>query len=157
MKKVLVVVLALVMVLSMTACGGSGLTGSWKFTSMELDGKNGFDEDGVNILKKLEEKGFFLGLCAKSDNTGYMNYGQGKVDLKWDKANVTIDNKSVPYTISGDTLTIESKEDKTKMVFKKMTSDEATKFESQTDETLGKAMLEIAKDLAGAGSEDDEE
>ena len=60
MKKVLAIVLALVLVLSLAACGSKAdPTGSWKLTSMTANGKDAMEEEGFS-LSALADKGFFF-------------------------------------------------------------------------------------------------
>ena len=157
MKKILVVVLALVMVLSMTACGGSGITGSWKLENMTREGKSAFDEEGVDIISEIGKQGFYLGLKADSDKTGYLNVGQGKMNITWDDKNITLDGQAVPYTISGDKLTISDDKESMTMTLKKMSSDEAKTFENQTEEDLQKAIMSVALAHLAAQSAEEEE
>ena len=155
MKKVLAVVLALVLVFSLTACGGKGPEGSWKITTYLVNGEDALNKNDVNYLDKLAEKGFYFGLVVKSDKTATLNIMGQESTLKWDDKYFTSkdeegNEQKAEYKIDGDTLTISNKAaGDVEMKFKRMTDSEAKKMTEQNTEELTKAILEIAAEMAG--------
>jgi hypothetical protein len=159
MKKVLAVVLSLVLVLSLTACGSkASLEGSWKITSLTQNGEDTMSYNGINIVEKLAARGFYFGLTAKSDKTAILRIGEEDQNVTWDDKTIGVGNDTAEYTISGDTLTITGKNGDAdmKMVLKKMTDEEAKNFAAQSAEDLQKAQMEIALELIGQGVSEDE-
>jgi len=156
MKKVLAVVLALVLVLSLTACGGGeSLEGSWKLTGYTEDGKDAMDESSGITIAKLESKGIYFGLVAKSDKTATLSIMGDEDKMTWDSKTIkSSDGKtSASYEIKDGVLTIsgESEEGKKQvMTFKKMTEDEKKKFEALTPEDISNVIIEFAMEALAA-------
>ena len=158
MKKVLALVLALVLVLSMTACGSKpDLDGSWKVVSMTENGKDSFE--GID-LNALAQKGYYLGATCK-DGKGTMTFGDETIDFTYDDKKFEMKNDdgttdSMDYTRNGDnlTLTLTQGEDKMVVNLKKMTDDEAKQFASQTDEDLQNALLKMILESYGLSADD---
>ena len=149
MRKVLAAVLALVLVLSLTACGsGESLVGSWKLTGFTEDGKDLLASENVS-LPVLEEKGLYFGIEAKSDKTAVMKFIGEEEQLTWDDKNITTDGVATPYEIKNNILTMsyDSEGKKQVMTFKRMTDEEAKKFANITAEDLQKAILEMAMEV----------
>lgn len=151
MKKVLAVVLTLVLVLSLTACSGANIDGSWKIVSMTEDGKDSFE--GFD-LKAFEAKGVYLGIKCKD--------GKATMDIMGEVTEFTYDGKtfsgkneegkteSIEYTVNGDTLKLTN--DNVVMTFKKMTDAEAKAFDAQDSDAVMNALMEIY--LSALGSDD---
>ena len=146
MKKVLAVLLALVLVLSLTACGSKEtIDGTWKLTSMTNNGKDVFADEGFT-LADFEANGVLLGLTAK-DGKLTMTLSDDSSKLDYDDKYI-IDpekNEKTEYKINNGVLTIEGKDgdDTYSMTLKKMTDAEATKFASQTQDDITKAIFKM--------------
>ena len=147
MKKVLALVLALVLIFSLTACGSAKPEGSWKLTAMTQDGENALEDLDLNVLAS---KGLYFGMTFK-DGKGTLNIlGQEQSFTYDNKAITTKDeegkDETIEYTLNGDTLTLSGNTEGSKqvMTFKKMTDDEASKFAAQKPEDVLSAMIEIA-------------
>ena len=147
MKKVLAFLLALVLVLSLTACGSKEtLDGSWKLTSMTSNGKDVFAEEGFS-LADFEANGILFGLTAK-DGKLTMTLADESSTLEYDDKYIidpTGNTEKTEYKINNGVLTMEGKEgDNTyTMSLKKMTDAEATKFANQTPNDITKAMYKM--------------
>ena len=161
MKKVLAVVLALVFVLSMTACGSKDtLEGSWKITKFTMGGQDVLNQNGFDLAAKLSEKGVYMGIQAKSDKSVRMVAGENEQTLTWNDKTITDGKDEIEYKINGDVLTLTGSQEGTEMYMelKKMTSDEASKFSSQTAEDMNNALIEVAREYAASmmgGSEEE--
>lgn len=145
MKKVLAVVLALVLVLSLTACGSKdSIVGTWKITAMTEDGKDALGSQGFT-LAEIEAKGIYFGLEAKSDKTAVMKIAGEDSNLKWDDKAIYDDKDSSSYEVKDGVLTITGDNDGKKMVMtlKKMTEEEAKKFNSTSNEDIQNAITEL--------------
>ena len=147
MKKFLAVLLALVLVLSLTACGSKEtIDGSWKLTSMTSNGKDVFAEEGFS-LADFEANGVLFGLTAK-DGKLTMTMADESSTLEYDDKYIidpTGNTEKTEYKINNGILTMEGKDgDNTyTMSLKKMTDAEATKFASQTQDDITKAMYKM--------------
>ncbi len=129
MKKLVSLILAAVLVLSLCACGGSKdnpAVGVYKATSMVEDGT-----DLIQMMKGLGQE-FDVYLVLNADGTGRMEMeGEDPTDLKWDDKNISgvDDEDALPYTFSNDTITLE--EDGTTMTFVKLTGDELAAYQKK--------------------------
>ena len=153
MKKVLAVVLSLVLVFSMTACGSKdSLEGSWKITKFTMNGEDILTRSGINLAEKMSEKGVYMGLQAKSDKTVRMVAGEEEQTLTWNDKTISDGKDDLEYTINGDILTISGTQGgvSMNMELKKMTSDEASKFASQTADDVSNAIIAIGQELAAS-------
>ena len=145
MKKVLALVLALVLVLSLTACGSKeSIVGSWKLTSMTEDGKDALANEAFT-LAEVEAKGIYFGIEAKSDKTAVMKFAGEETNFKWDDKTISDDDSSSNYEIKDGVLTLSGDVDgkKQTMTFKRMTDEEAKKFASMTNEDIQNALSEL--------------
>jgi hypothetical protein len=145
MKKLLAVVLALVLVLSMTACGSKEtLDGSWKLTSFTQDGKDMIAESGFT-LADFEANGVLFGLTAKDGKATITMMDEPETYTYDDKTLTDSNNAKQEYKINNGVLTLEGKDEEHSysMTLKKMTDDEAKKFASQTPDDVQKAMLKM--------------
>ncbi|MCR5206102.1 MAG: hypothetical protein K6E47_13815 [Lachnospiraceae bacterium] len=158
MKKVLAVVMALVLVLSMTACGSKAdIDGSWKLVSMTINDKDAFE--GID-LNALAQKGYYLGATCK-DGKGNLTFGDESIEFTYDDKKFEMKNDDgttdyMDYSRNGDNLSLTKVQDDGKMVvaLKKMTDDEAKKFASQTEEDLEKAILQMVLESYGLSADD---
>ncbi|MBR4778217.1 MAG: hypothetical protein IK007_11480 [Lachnospiraceae bacterium] len=119
MKRVLAVVLALVMVLSLTACGGGMSTGKYKLTSMKMGETDlvqmykdlGMDTDDLGVLEIVDDKNATLGI-----------EGEDAEKLTYDGTYFYSSNgEKIKYKASGSKITITYDEDdgSMEMVFEK--------------------------------------
>ncbi|MBO4781014.1 MAG: hypothetical protein J5522_01340 [Lachnospiraceae bacterium] len=121
MKRVLAVVLALVMVLSLTACGGGISTGKYKLTSMKMGETDlvqlykdmGMDTGDLGTLEIVDDKNATLGIegedAEKLTYDGSYFYSASNPDEK------------IKYKASGSkiTLTYDEEDGSVEMVFEK--------------------------------------
>ena len=113
MKKVLAVVLVVVMVLSLTACGGGVSVGKYKLTGMKMS--NGGDEvDYMEIAKQL-------GGISDTEDLGYLEIIDDKNAImkspETDEQKLTYDDKYF-YAVGGtDDQKIEYKASGSKVTF----------------------------------------
>ena len=145
MKKLLAVVLALVLVLSLTAGGSKEtLDGSWKLTSFTQDGKDMIAESGFT-LADFEANGVLFGLTAKDGKATITMMDEPETFTYDDKTLTDSNNAKQEYKINNGVLTLEGKDEEHSytMTLKKMTDDEAKKFASQTSDEIQKAMLKM--------------
>ena len=119
--RVLAVVLALVMVLSLTACGGGISTGKYKLTSMKMGETDlvqlykdmGMDTDDLGTLEIVDDKNATLGIegedAEKLTYDGSYFYSAANPDEK------------IKYKASGSkiTLTYDEEDGSVEMVFEK--------------------------------------
>ncbi len=116
MKKILCSALAAIMLLCLTACGGSGIAGRYEFYSMDMGG-------GIEITaESLEALGGEMEMYIElEDNgTGTMALDGEVVDMGWADGEIwPTDDPSdkIGFEVDGDSLTIEY--DGVQMVFKK--------------------------------------
>ena len=119
MKKVLAVVLVLVMVLSLTACGSGISTGTYKISSMKMG-----DTDLMALYTAAGMSADDLGsLVIKDDkNASLEMMGEDSESLTYDdKYFYSAKGEKIEYKASGSTITFTYDEDGTKieMSFKK--------------------------------------
>lgn len=120
MKKVVSLVAALLLVVTtLTACGGKDVTGTYKLSTVEAGGVS-MDADG----DQAKAAGFSSDTCSielTGSDSGKMNLmGQSKeltYSVDGNTITMTIDGDSQDATLDGNKITIE--EDGTKMVFEK--------------------------------------
>ncbi|MCR5684478.1 MAG: hypothetical protein K6G81_03535 [Lachnospiraceae bacterium] len=146
MKKVLALLLALVMVFSLTACGGAKLSaGSYKLTKMIADG----EEQDTDYIQQLAAEGvFFAALVINDDKTAALKmFGEDDEKLTFDGKQFTADNgDKINYTVDGDNITL--KDSSTSMIFKKMTDAEKKEFDNpKSDEELTNIMIKVLQDM----------
>lgn len=107
MKRFVALTLLLVLVFSLCACGGSGLNkaavGTWELTGLVSGG-----EDYSSMLSML---GMTITLVLNEDGTGTMDAMGESIDIKWDNNSISSGEDSLPYTLDGDTLTLNEGED----------------------------------------------
>jgi len=150
MKKLLAVVLMLVMVCSLSACGSKDMTGTYKLTSLKIDGEEQMAEAMVTAYKN---HGIFVGaLVVEKDNKAKLSMaGEDGTSLTYDDKNFKDGNTSIPYTLSGNVIKMSETADgvETAMEFTKMTADEVATFEKgYTEEDLMAAITEMLGSLA---------
>ena len=118
MKKiisVICVVLMLVSVLSLSACSGSSLDGTYKLVEMTSGG-----QDMTSYLSMLGD----VILTIQGDKASIELSGettQLTVDSK-NSAFIDVEGDSTPFTVEGTRLTMESSQSDSKMVFEKQTA-----------------------------------
>lgn len=125
MKKVLAVLLVVVMVLSLTACGGGVSTGKYKLTGLTM--KMGDQEiDYLELAKAMGMSDEDLGyLEIIDDKNAVMRSFEDDTEAKLtydDKYFYSADNdEKIPYKASGSkiTFTYEEEEGSMKMTFEK--------------------------------------
>ena len=125
MKKVLAVLLVVVMVLSLTACGGGVSTGKYKLTGLTM--KMGDQEiDYLELAKAMGMSDEDLGYLEIIDDKNAVMRSfedDGEVKLTYDdKYFYAADNdEKIPYKASGSkiTFTYEEEEGSMKMTFEK--------------------------------------
>lgn len=106
MKKVVSIVLCLVLVLSLAACGGSGSSkaGTYALAEMSMGGET-FD------AATLEAMGMSMDMFSmelKEDGTGSMTFMDESEDFKWDdKAIKDSTGTEIPYTYKDGKITLE--------------------------------------------------
>ena len=119
MKRVLAVVLALVMVLSLTACGGGMSTGKYKLTSMKMGDTDlvqlykdmGMDTSDLGTLEIIDDKNATLGI-----------EGEDAEKLTYDGSYFYSSNgEKIKYKASGSKITVSYDEEdgSIEMVFEK--------------------------------------
>ena len=108
MKRVLAFILAMVMILSLAACGGKAETkdaGKYMLTSMK-DGEEVID---LETLQLIGADGWYLEL--KEDGTGTLYLGDDDItELKWEDGVLEVDGEKVEYTREGDSITLVEEE-----------------------------------------------
>ena len=114
MRKVLAVVLALVMVLSLTACGGGLSTGKYKLTSYKMG-----DQDLSSLVSLLGEDSFYIEII--DGEKGKIAVGDEAEEFTYDGSNFISNGQKMPYKASGNkiTITIEEGGQSAEMVFEK--------------------------------------
>ncbi|MDD6023243.1 MAG: hypothetical protein PUC06_03235 [Oscillospiraceae bacterium] len=104
MKKVMALILAMAMLLSLAACGGKAETndaGKYMLTSM----KDGDDVIDLETLQLIGADGWYLEL--KEDGTGTLFLGDDDItELKWQDGVLKADGDRLEYTREGDTITL---------------------------------------------------
>lgn len=93
-------VMALLMVLSLTACGNSTL-GYYKLTSAEASGMS-FDSSTLAAVGM--DKGYIL---LKEDGKAKLSAAGQEQELTYDDKNFTADGESIPYTLKDGVITME--------------------------------------------------
>lgn len=113
MKRVLAFILAMVMILSLAACGGKAETkdaGKYMLTSMK-DGEEVID---LETLQLIEADTWYLEL--REDGTGTLFLGDDdSTELKWEDGVLEVDGDKAEYTREGDDITVAVEE--TSMTF----------------------------------------
>jgi len=113
MKKiisVICVVLMLISVLSLTACSGNSLDGTYNLVEMSSGG-----EDMTSYLSMIGD----VTLTIKGDKATVVLGGE-TTELTVDAKNSVLKDESgeaTPFTVEGDRLTMENTESNSKMVF----------------------------------------
>lgn len=118
MKRIVCLMLVLVMVLSLTACGG--ITGRYTITSMEADGLVYEGELLEGILEMIGMSTDDMYIELNDDGTGTMSVMGEVAEMRYDDNMiwpVESPDEKVPYEVSGDKLTLEI--EGYKMVFEK--------------------------------------
>lgn len=115
MKKTMKIMLSALLIVSLlaclVACGGSkGPSGKYTLVSMESDGMT-IEGD---TLKSL---GMEVTIEFNDDGTGTVDFMGEAEDFTWKDGKMISDGEELPFTFSGDTVTIE--QDGAKMVFEK--------------------------------------
>lgn len=115
MKKTLCGALVAIMLLCLTACGGSSKAGHYDFYSMEMGGSTITAESLKDLGADYE-----MYIELKEDGTGTMATDGETVEMAWKDDQIwpadDPDDK-VTFEVDGDTLTME--QDGAKLVFKK--------------------------------------
>lgn len=93
-------VMALLMVLSLTACGNSTL-GYYKLTSAEASGMS-FDSSTLAAVGM--DKGYIL---LKEDGKAKLSAAGQEQELTYDDKNFTAGSESIPYTLKDGVITME--------------------------------------------------
>lgn len=93
-------VMALLMVLSLTACGNSTL-GYYKLTSAEASGMS-FDSSTLAAVGM--DKGYIL---LKEDGKAKLSAAGQEQELTYDDKNFTAGGESIPYTLKDGVITME--------------------------------------------------
>ena len=106
MKKIAALTLVLVMVLALCACGGgsdgkNSAVGTWTIKSMTNGGET-YNVDDVPALKD------FIVMELREDGTGTITSSGETTPLTWDGSNITVEGDPASYSVSGDTLTLNS-------------------------------------------------
>lgn len=157
MKKLLAVVLTLIMVLSLTACGAS-MEGTYKLT--DATGNEGIKE----YLDMFGKKNMYSALIVDKDNKITMKMigmdeQSGTYDSKEKKMKIAGDEAT--YTFEKDTITIKGKDkdqgNEYSFTFKKMTDEEKKAFGTgYSQDKINEVIMEIAKERLSAQGSDDE-
>ncbi|MCR5738169.1 MAG: hypothetical protein K6G64_11050 [Eubacterium sp.] len=109
MKKILALVLSLMMVLSLTACGGKDYTGKYNAVSVKAEGME--IKVGDDTWKTIfpDEKSIPYIELKKDDKCTFMFDSEsedGKYSVKDDKITVTIDGDDAKGTIKDNKITL---------------------------------------------------
>jgi len=100
MKKILAVVLVVVMVLSLTACGGGLSTGKYYITSYKMG-----DTDLASLLSDDQKKEMYIEIV--DDKNAKICFGDGDVgSCTYDGSNFIMGDEKLPYTVSGGKISI---------------------------------------------------
>lgn len=114
MKRVLAVVLALVMVLSLTACGGGLSTGKYKLTSYKLG-----DTDLASLLGDAADTMY---IEIVDGEKARIALGEDEIgECKYDSSCFYLDDEKLNYTVSGGKIIIKEEAEgmSVEMVFEK--------------------------------------
>ena len=122
MKKAVSLVAALLLIVTtLTACGGKDITGNYKLSTVESGGVS-MEADG----DAAKAAGFSSDSCSielTSSDSGKMNFRGESKELTYsvdgNTVTITIDGEAQDATLDGDKIIIEEKESGTKMIFTK--------------------------------------
>ena len=81
-----------------------GPVGIWKLA--ELTGENPVSKEDVQQYESLGQVIVYLEI--REDGSFMMSLFQEEIDGTWDADNLTVEGESIPYTISGDTLSLQN-------------------------------------------------
>lgn len=126
----------------------SELVGGWKLMTFNNGQVDVFSEKDIKKLEMLYAKGFYLGIVANADNTGFINVGEMNQQFTWDEKQITVKDESANYTVNGDTLIITDEGGEGKLTCERMSSEELERFRNQSLEDLKKAMKEVEKEAS---------
>ena len=102
MKRIAALLLVLAMVFALCACGGrSGPNGTYKLSGLKMDG-----QDYSQYLSMLGYDQYTI--VFNSDGTGRLSGGGSNVSFKWDARYLDDGSDKIPYTFSGNSVTIET-------------------------------------------------
>ncbi len=102
MKKITAMLLVLVMVFALCACGGQkGPNGTFKLTGLEMNG-----EDYSEYLSMLGYDQYSI--TFNSNGTGTLDAGGSSISFTWDSSNLDDGTDKIPYTFSGNSVSIET-------------------------------------------------
>ena len=116
MKRTMKIMLSALLIVSLlaclVACGGSGKGPSGKYTLVSME------SDGMTIEgDTLKSLGMEVTIEFNADGTGTIDFMGESEDFTWKDGKMISDGEELPFTFSGDTVTIE--QDGAKMVFEK--------------------------------------
>lgn len=117
MKKILVILLSLIMVMPLVACGSGSIAGKYTLVEMSM-GEIKFDEAAI------KEDGMSQELEFKEDGTGISLEEGGEANpFTWKDGKIIVDGEEMAFELKGDTLTIKlsagEEEGMMTMVFKR--------------------------------------
>ena len=117
MKKLSLVSLLLVLVLLLTACGGSAIEGTWKLKNVTVGGSGDLF---AQSLAAVSAEGGSLTLSFRGGTMTMAIDAQGKADsnstgYKINGDKLELEGTTLSFTVSGDTLTLTN--DVTEMTF----------------------------------------
>lgn len=107
MKRLLCTILAAALLLSLCACGGPGNkptyndAGYYEIVSVEEDGD-------ILTASDFDSMGWEVFLQLSDDGTGVLAMGSSSTtELTWKDGSISDGNSDIPYTLDGDTLTLD--------------------------------------------------
>ena len=115
MKKTVSLILALLLVVCLSACGKAAHAGTYKLVSVgnetiQYDNENSALEGLVNAAYEL---------VLNKDGTGTMSILGFGTKFTWDTKSITIGGTKLKVKFKGDTMTIYGDDDADTMVYKK--------------------------------------
>ena len=100
MKKAILILMILSMLLALAACGSSGPVGTWHVKSVSYNGES------ITVEQSPELRNAMGDLVLDEGGTGSMTLMGTRYQINWDDKNISAEGESIPYSVSGNTLTL---------------------------------------------------
>ena len=101
MKKLVSIILAIMLLISLAACGGKKSDAGYYIMDSAKEESSGKEMDAEDI-KEFGLEGYII---LNEDGTGLISLADGEpVELEWGKGKLKVEEEEVEYTVKGDIL-----------------------------------------------------
>lgn len=150
MKKVLALLLAIAMILSLAACSGKGKDKGTYNDAGYYEIFSSTDEDGTMSRADYDDLDWLIFLQLNDDGTGVLDMDDGDAyDLTWKDGSVTMDGETINYALAGGMLTLDL--DGLVMIFKKAAAPAKEEAAGGFGGLIGKGKAAAGANAAPAG------